>query len=226
MSRVVLDQKINSLINDVLILESHVRKAILDSVNSLQKRDFIASTDIYFRDERINQYRFQIETETLAVIATQQPMAKDLRVLSSIIEVSTELERIGDYAKGIAKINLLIGEQPLVVSVSELTEMASLAANMLSKAVRAFSEQDETVSREIPNEDDHVDAYFNRINQNLIENMLRDPSCIEQANYLQWVAHNLERTADRVSNICGRTLFLVTGEMHELEPPDTELVFS
>jgi len=218
MSRGILDQKINILIGNLLTLESYVRKAILDSVFALLERDLKTSQEIYLRDELINQHRFQIETNTLAVIATQQPMAKDLRLLSSIIEVSTELERIGDYAKGIAKINLLIGETQLVMPLDDLVEMAALATNMLKQAIWAFTSEDAALAREIALEDDRVDAYFNLINHNLISKMLIDPSSIEQANYIQWVAHNLERTADRVSNICIRTVFLVTGEIHELEP--------
>jgi phosphate transport system protein len=224
MPRESLDQKLNELVDEVLILESMVRKAVMDAVDALCARDFSTSRLIYGSDELINQHRFKIENQTLGVIATQQPMASDLRVLSSVIEVITELERIGDYAKGIARINIMVGDDPLIISMAELPEMVSIASDMLMRATRAFAERDAVTARQIPTEDDKVDQYFIRINQGLINKMLEDPSAIKQANHLQWAAHNIERMADRVTNICERTIFVATGEISELESMDDELV--
>lgn len=222
MTRETLDLKINELINEVLILESMVRKAIIDAVRALYERDLELSRKIYLGDDKINDIRFEIETKTLTLIATQQPMASDLRVLSSVLEIVTELERIGDYAKGIGRINLMIGDEGMVNPMTDLPEMAQIASNMLAKATKAFAERDAVTAREIPIDDEKVDKLFNRIYQSLIENVIENANNIKQATHLQWAAHNIERMADRVTNICERTIFVVDGVMNELEKTDNE----
>jgi phosphate transport system protein len=180
---------------------------------------------VYLNDAAINDKRFAIENACLIAIATQQPLATDLRELASILEISTELERIGDYAKGIAKINLMIEKKSTKVkSILQLREMVEIAANMLQQAVRAFVDLDVETARSLPNEDDKVDALFNEIYTGLVEDMMNKKKHISLASQLQWAAHHVERMADRVVNICERTIFVATGEMNELEESDDQWV--
>ncbi|RPI54845.1 MAG: phosphate signaling complex protein PhoU, partial [Chloroflexi bacterium] len=171
-------------------------------------------------DRVINERRYAIEEDTIALIATQQPMARDTRLLAAILEIVTELERMGDYAKGIARINLMIGEQPLLKPLIDLPVMARKARDMLHAALVAFVERDVQAARAIPEGDDEVDALYNQVYRELISYILEDPQVIEQANHLMWAAHNLERAADRVINLCERVVYTVTGELTELGADD------
>ncbi|MGD8456932.1 MAG: phosphate signaling complex protein PhoU [Anaerolineales bacterium] len=222
MTREMLDQKIKDLKADVVVLGSMVQEATLKAVEALRVRDLKASKKIYKKDKKINRKRFEIESDCLIVIATQQPLARDLRVLSSVIEVITELERMGDYAKGIARINMMIGDEELIKPLIDIPKMAKIATEMLAHAIQAFVDEDADAARKIPREDEEVDVLFNQVYRDLIELMAKDPSGIVQSNHLQWAAHNIERMADRVTNICERTIFIATGEMHELEETDDE----
>ena len=139
------------------------------------------------------------------------------------LEVNTELERIGDYAKGIARINVKLGDQPLVKPLIDIPRMAEKAANMLHRALGAFAERDTETARTLPDEDEEIDGLYNQVYRELLTYMIADPSTIDRATYLLWVAHNLERSADRVTNICERTLFVVTGEIKEMDRTDDEL---
>jgi phosphate transport system protein len=138
-----------------------------------------------------------------------------------VLEIVTELERIADYAKGIAKINLMMGFEPLIKPLVDIPRMAEKAQDMLHRAMDAFVRQDVALARAIPQEDDEVDGLYNQVYRELMTYIIADPSIIQQANYLLWVAHNLERAADRVGNICERTVYTVTGEMLELDSDDT-----
>jgi phosphate transport system protein len=169
----------------------------------------------------MNQKRFAIESDTLVAIATQQPMAGDLRTLAAILEIATELERMGDYAKGIAKIALMIGDQPLLKPLIDIPRMAVIACDMLHQSLEAFVQRDVERARTIPDKDDEVDALYDQVNRELLTYIIADTKTIEQANYLLWAAHNLERTADRVTNICERTIFTVTGEISEMDSEDS-----
>jgi phosphate transport system protein len=222
MPREILDKKIKDLKADVVVLGSMVRESTLGAVEALRVRDIKTSKKIYKKDKKINRKRFEIESDCLIVIATQQPLARDLRVLSSVIEVITELERMGDYAKGIARINMMIGDQELIKPLIDIPKMANITTDMLTRAIQAFVDEDADTARKIPQDDEQVDVLFNQVYCDLIELMTKDPSGIEQSNHLQWAAHNIERMADRVTNICERTIFIVTGEMNELEETDDE----
>jgi phosphate transport system protein len=225
-ARETLEKKIKHLLDEVVILGSMVEQATLGAVKSLLERDLEASRRIYAADEAVNDKRFEIENECIAVIATQQPMATDLRVLAAILEIITELERMGDYAKGIAHINLIIGEEPFVVPLVQIPKMADIAIEMLNRAIAAFVEPDEETARAIPKEDDQVDALFFEVYRELMMAMSANPDKVDQGNTLLWAAHNLERTADRVTNICERTIFVVTGEMNEIGNSDDELLLA
>jgi phosphate transport system protein len=227
MARDFLDQTINELKDDVVMLEKMVSKATQNAVIALLENDKDTAKQVYLNDQKINDKRFDMENRCLIAIATQQPLATDLRLLASILEIVTELERMGDYAKKIAKINLQL-EDPTnaLPAIQHLKEMMEITIVMLEKGVRAFVEQDVETARNLPNEDDKVDEIFNHITHELLNNMMEDRSLVPLANELQWAAHNIERMSDRVVNICERTIFVATGEMNELEESDDEKVIN
>lgn len=223
MSRIYLDQTIEKLKNETLGVGQMVAEAATLAVKALLENDRDLAESVYRNDQKINQRRFSIESDCLMTIATQQPLATDLRVLASILEIITELERMGDYAKGIAKINLLIEPKSTKPSaISLLEEMTEIAVGMLNRALQAFMEEDIETARSLPAEDDAVDELFNRIYQGLVKAMIEDNQMVALANQLQWAAHHIERMADRVVNICERTIFVVSGVMNELEESDDE----
>ncbi len=217
MLRESYERQLQRLQDELLIMGSMVEKAILDSVEYLKQRNFEGSRRIIAEDATLNKKRFDIEGDTLALIATQQPMARDLRTLAAILEIVTELERIGDYAKGISRINLMIGVQPLLKPLVDIPRMADKGVSMLHRALEAFIRQDAELAMAIPREDDEVDALYNQVYRELLTYIISNPSSMEQASYLLWAAHNLERTGDRVTNICERVVFTVTGRMEEMD---------
>lgn len=222
MLRKTFEGEIQQLKDDVLLLGSMVEQAILDSVEALKKRDVKASERIFAEDAAINKKRFEIENKLMVLIATQQPMAHDLRLLASTMEIISELERMGDYAKGIANINIRMGDAPLLKPLIDVPRMAQIGADMLHRALTAFVNEDVEMAKSIPIQDDEVDALYNQVYHELMMFIIQDPKTIERANWLLWVAHNLERVADRVTNICERTVFIVTGEMNEIKATDDE----
>jgi len=217
MVREAFERKLQRLQDEVLILGSMVENALVESVELLKRRDLDGATRLIAEDSGINRKRFQIEADTLVLIATQQPMAGDLRTLAAILEIVTELERMGDYAKGISRISLMIGEQPLLKPLIDLPRMAQKARDMLHQSLDAFVRRDVDLARAIPAQDDEVDDLYNQVYRELLTYIMADPRTIDQATQLLWVAHNLERTADRVTNICERVVFTVTGEMVEMD---------
>jgi len=217
MLRQTYERELQRLQDEVLVLGSMVEEAIMDSVASLKARDIEASRRVIAGDAAINRKRFDIENDVLVLIATQQPMAVDLRTLAAVLAIITELERIGDYAKGIGRINLMIGDEPLIKPLVDVPRMAEKGRDMLHRALRAFAERDVEQARAIPEEDDEVDDLYNQVYRELITYIIADPRILDQANLLMWVAHNLERAADRVTNICERVIFTVTGEMVEMD---------
>jgi phosphate transport system protein len=220
--RKTFETEIKQMKDDMLLLGNMVEQAILNSVAALKKRDIEASRKIYTMDGQINAKRFAIEEQVMVAIATQQPMAHDLRLLASILEVSGELERMGDYAKGIATVNIRMGDLPLLKPLIDIPRMAQKAADMLHRSLAAFVEEDAEAARIIPQEDDEVDELYTQVYHELMMFVMADAKSIERANWLLWVAHNLERVADRVTNICERTIFIVTGEIKEIDSSDDE----
>jgi phosphate transport system protein len=203
--------------DDLVSLGSMVDEALARSMENLLQRDLAGARQLIAADERINERRFALESEALILIATQQPMAGDLRTIAAVLEISTELERIGDYAKGIARICLMIGDAPPVKPLVDIPQMAARARAMLRQALDAFVLRDVDLARCIPLQDSEVDALYNRVYHDLIDIIIADPAAIDRVTHLLWVAHNLERTADRVGNICERVIFTVTGELGELD---------
>jgi phosphate transport system protein len=218
MARDTFERQLQMMVDQVLVLGSMVEQAVFDALDALKRRDQVAAHRIYDADVLINEKRYTIESGCVTLIATQQPMARDVRFLAAILEIITELERIGDYAKGICRITQLISEEPIEPTVlDELQQMATVGLDMLSRALDAFVAVDADTARQIPQEDDKVDLLYNRIYHRLMEQMTKDISTIDRANHIMWAAHNLERMGDRVTNICERIVYVATGEMRELD---------
>jgi phosphate transport system protein len=214
------ERELQRLQDETLVLSSMVETAIAEAVESLKQRDAQRARRVIADDRIINEKRFDIENAALTLIATQQPVAGDLRTIAAVLEIATELERIGDYAKGVARINLMIGDEPLIKPLIDVPRMSEKTRDMLRRALDAFIRRDVDLARAIPAEDNEVDALYNQVYRELLTFMISNPRTIDQASYLLWVAHNLERAADRVINICERVVFTVTGEMTELDVED------
>lgn len=223
MPRETLDRKIRRLMDEILVLNSLIEEATLQAVEALSKHDLEAARQVVAGDSVINAKRYVLENDTIITIATQQPiMAGDLRLLSSILEVAGELERMGDYAKGIAKVCLNIGLQPHLRTMAEIPRMAEITLGMVHRAVGAFVSRNAEAARQIPADDDQVDELYNTVYRELTQAVVVDISAIDNANYLMWAAHDLERMADRVSNICERTIYVATARLEELDHPNSE----
>ena len=219
MSRERFEQELGHLQEQVLALGTMAERAVRTSVEALARQDLATARKIIDDDHIINEQRFELENEILTIIATQQPLAGDLRKLASMLELVGELERIADYAKGIANVAVMIGSEPLVKPLVDIPRMAELSCGMLHRALEAFARWDVDLARSVPKEDEEVDVFYDRIYRDLIAVIVKDPRTIDQAIRLSWVAHNLERVADRVSNLCERVVFAVHGRMEELAAP-------
>lgn len=217
MPRETFERDLQQLEDELLTLGSRVEQAITDSVAILKRRDREAAERLVEQDRELNEKRYELEARALTLIATQQPMAGDLRTIAAILSLASELERIGDYAKGIASITLMMGDQALLKPLIDVPRMADKTREMLARGLQAFAERDVDLARAVPEEDDVVDGLYNQVYRELLTYIMSDPRTIDQATYLLWVAHNLERAADRVSNICERVIFTVTGKLVELK---------
>src|SRR3990167_11516255 len=216
MTREAYHKALNELENELLKMGEMVAKAVKDSIESLKTRDIEMSREIVKKDLLINKKRFEIEERCLQLIATQQPMAVDLRTIAAILSIIADLERMGDHAEGNAKINIMIGSEPLVKPLIDVPRMADKGLSTLDRALKAFIDRDAKAARTICDEDDEVDALYDQIYRELLLIMIENPKKIEGATYLIWLAHNLERIADRVTNIAERVVFMVTWKMEEM----------
>jgi phosphate transport system protein len=216
MPREKFEHDMKRLQEDVLALGVLAETAVLDSVEALRTQDVKKARAIMAADRPINEKRFTLENEALTLIATQQPMASDLRALASVLELATELERIADYAKGIANITVMIGTTPLIKPLQDIPLMAKKACAMLHAALEAYVTQDIQKASRIPAQDEEVDALYEKVYRDLVALIIADQRVLDQAMRLTWVAHNLERVADRVGNICERVIFSISGRIEEL----------
>jgi phosphate transport system protein len=217
-SRETFDRQLGAVSDEVLLLGSMVIFAIRQAMDSFQREDYVLARKTIVGDRWINEKRYSIESECVKLIATQQPMGRDVRFLASILEIITELERIGDYAKGISKITLSMPEDTdFLPIIDSLIHMMDLGLDMLQRSLDAFMVGDVTSARAIPLEDDRVDELYNTIANELTCIVIASPESIHGTNHLMWAAHNLERLADRVSNICERIVYVSTGELTELD---------
>lgn len=216
MPRELFHHELARVQESTLVMASMVEKAVQRSVEALKQRDVALAHEVVNDDFKINQQRYGIEEQCLLLIATQQPMASDLRILAAILSIITDLERMGDHAEGIGKITIMIGDEPPLKPLVDIPRMDELCRSMLRRAMDAFTNRDAEAARQIAYEDDAVDNIYDQLYRELLTFMMADPGTINRATHLLWVAHNLERIADRVTNICERVVFLVTGRMDEI----------
>jgi phosphate transport system protein len=215
-ARATFDRQLQALQDEISLLGSMVEKAVERSVDALRRLDCNLAREVIAGDAAINTRRWQVEEQAITLIATQQPMAGDLRVIASVIHITTDLERMGDYAAGIAKITLMHGDMQLLKPLIDVPRMADAATSMLRRSIDAFIRRDAEAAKAIAAEDDIVDALYDQIYRELLTYMIEDPHTIQRATWLLWVAHNLERIADRVTNICERIVYMVTGKIEEI----------
>jgi phosphate transport system protein len=218
MLRETFEDQLRGLQDELLAMGALVDRAIERSIQALADRDVKMAQEIIDDDALINQAQREIEERCLVLIATQQPMASDLRVIVSVSSIATELERMGDHAEGIGKITLLMADQPLLKPLIDIPRMADKGRSMLRQQLEAFVRRDVKMARNSATGDEEVDALYDQIYRELLIFMMNDPRTISRATYLLWVAHNLERIADRTTNIGERVIFLVTGQVEELNP--------
>jgi phosphate transport system protein len=214
--RAAFHKKLREIQDDILAMGSMVSKAILRSIDALKNRDLELAHQIIADDQKINSKRFEIEQKCIQLIATQQPMASDLRTIIAILNITTEIERIGDYAVGIARIVVLIGDEPPLKPLVDIPRMAEQTVDMFQRSLNALLNRDAEAARKIAAEDDLIDHLYDQVFRELLTFMAEDPRTITRATRLMWTAHNLERAADRVTNICERVVFVVTGRMEEI----------
>jgi phosphate transport system protein len=214
--RMVYHNRMKDIQDDILVMGQMAGGALLRSVDALRNRDPELAGRIIAGDRELNSKRFGIEEKCIELIATQQPMAGDLRIIVAILNITNEIERIGDYAVGIARIVMMIGDEQPLKPLVDIPRMAEKTVDMLDRSLQAFIDRDTETAKKISAEDDMIDALYDRIFDELMLIMEKDPKTITRATRLIWTAHNLERAADRVTNICERVIFVVTGKMEEL----------
>jgi len=205
----------------VLSMGNRVVKAIDRSIEALKRRDLPLAHQIIADDAEINKQRFDIEGKCIDLIATQQPAANDLRLIVAVLNILTELERIGDYAEGIAKIVIMIGDEPPLKPLIDIPRMAEITLDMLNKSLQSFVARDVELAMRVVSLDSIVDSLYDQVFRELLTFMMVDPKTTNRATRLIWVAHNLERAADRATNICERVVFTITGKTEEIEGRST-----
>jgi len=216
MPRTTFERHLHELQDEVLVLGSMVEKAIYRSMDALKNRDLELAKQVIADDSEIDRKRYAIEEKCIELIVTQQPVAGDLRIIVAVLNIIIDLERIGDHAEGVGKITLMIGNEPPLKPLIDLPRMAQKTGDMLRRSLDAFVNRDAATARQIPTEDDEIDSLYEQVFRELLTFMAEDPKTITRATRLIWVAHNLERSADRVTNICERVVFVVTGKMEEI----------
>ena len=216
MPRVDLDHQLQLLHHEVEGMAGMVEKAIIRAVEALKQRDLEESRQVIQEDDYIDQKRFEIEDRCVDLIATQQPMAGDLRAIIALLHITVELERMGDYAEGLAKISLMMGQAQPLKPLIDIPRMAEKATEMLWNSMDSLVTRDLVKAYQVCEADDEVDALYDQVYRELLLFMIQDPETIERATFLLWVSHDLERIADRATNIAERVIFLVTGKMVEI----------
>ena len=226
MSRKTFSQEMQEVKNEVLLLASMVEEAVMESAQAIKDNDLDRSRQVLQKDLPINRKRFEIEISIIVLMATQQPAARDLRRLAANLEICSELERMGDYAKGIANINIRSEGLSLPRILRDIYSMAEKAVDMLHRAMTSFADEDLQAAKAIIQEDDVIDECYSKLYYEAVHNVLGDPRNIERVNYVIGVAHHLERLADRVTNICELVTYIITGERPELSSILEELNLS
>ncbi len=212
MPRAEFSRDLRALQDEMLVLANMVEKAIARSLDALKNRDLALSEEVVREDDVIDRKRMELEERCIDLIATQQPLAGDLRVLITVLHMSVELERMGDYAEGIAKISLMMGNEPPLKPLIDIPRMADKATDMLRRSLDAFVNRDVELANAVCNDDDEVDALYEQVYRELLTYMMASPAVIQRATFLLWVAHDLERIADRTTNIAEHVIYMVTGD--------------
>jgi phosphate transport system protein len=210
------EEQISELLEDLLEMGQMVTDSIQRSIQALAQQDEELAGQVIAYDEEINAMQQEIDEKCLVLLATQQPMAGDLRAILAISNIAAELERIGDYAEGIGRLALKLSDRPLLKPLIDIPRMAELGRRMLSTALEAFARQDLASAETVGKADDEIDALYDQVYRELLVFMMEDPRTITQATYLLWVAHNLERIGDRTTNIAERVVFLNSGKIVDL----------
>ncbi len=213
--RAVLERELNDLREDILRLGSLVETAIDHSVTALVQRDIRLAQEVIIGDQEVNALRFKVEVESLRILATQQPMAIDLRVVIAGIHMAVELERIGDHAAGIAKLVARLEEEEQIDTFYKLPKMAKRASLMVEQSVRAYIERNAELAYEVIRRDDKLDKHYQQLYLGALGQMKEDPQYIRRATFLLWIGHNLERMGDRALNMAERVIFMITSEFVE-----------
>jgi phosphate transport system protein len=216
MTRVDFDRQLAEVQEDMLVMAGMVETAIERGIEALKTRNVELARQIIADDLNINRKRYDAEDRCLDLIATQQPLAGDLRTIVSVLHITVDLERMGDHAEGIAKIALMLSDEPPLKPYIDIPRMADLTISMLMDSLEAYKHRDAALARAICDRDDEVDALYEQVYRELLTFMINDPKSIRRATWLLWVAHNLERIADRATNICERVVYLVEGRIQEL----------
>jgi len=216
MARTTFERYLSEIEEDMLVLAGMVERAIDRSIDALKNRDVELARVVIVEDMDINRKRYETEEKCLELLATQQPMARDLRTIVAILHVIIDLERMGDHAEGIAKIAIMLADEPPLKPYIDIPRMAEIAGRMLRESIEAFKLRDVAMARRVCDQDDEVDALYDQVYRELIVYMLKDTSTIERATHITWIAHNLERIADRVTNICERVVYMVQGTYEEM----------
>ena len=215
-TRASFDRQLDDLQNQLVVLGGKVEKAVAKAVEALRTRDLVASREVISDDDKIDRQRFEIEDECIHLIAQQQPMAGDLRQIVSFLHISVELERMGDYAEGIGRISLMMGDEQPLKPLVDIPRMAALGSDMLRRSLEAMVNRDVKAAEAVCLDDDQVDQLYDQVFRELLTFMIQDPKSIQRATYLLWTAHDLERLADRATNVAERVIYLVTGKMAEI----------
>jgi phosphate transport system protein len=213
-NRSILDQELNELRATILKITSMVDSAIEQAMTALDSRDVAMAQNVIDNDQQINQLRYDVEEYSLRILATQQPMAGDLRVVIAAIHLAVELERMGDHASGIARLVARMESEDEIDTLHKLPKMAKRARKMLRQSIDAFVNYDAAAAKEMISRDDKIDRQYNKLFRETLEEM-RDDNYIRRATFLLWVGHNLERIGDRTTNIAERVIFMSTGEFVE-----------
>jgi phosphate transport system protein len=217
------DRELQRLQEEVLRMGSEVEEHLVKVTEAFVGRDLVTAQRMIDADRAINDRRIQVGLDALTLIATQSPMAGDMRMIAAIMEIVGELERIHDYVKGIGKISLNLGPEPIPQALAlNLPDMAELSSEMLYQALKAFANRDEELARRVPAEDDRVDYLFNQLYGEIVALVTLDPTQMERANQLEWALHNLERSADRTINICEWVIYMATGVYAEMNMDEYE----
>ena len=217
MPRTDYDRDLRMLQDELLLMGNMVEKAIARSLDALRNRDLAMANEVIREDDIIDRKQNEIEERCIDLIATQQPLAGDLRILITVLHLCVELERMGDYAEGIAKISVMMGDEPPLKPLIDIPRMAQKASDMVRRSLDAFINRDVVSSMAVQSDDDEIDALYEQVYRELLTYMLGDPSVIRRATYLLWAAHNIERIADRTTNIAERVIYMVTGKVSDTQ---------